>query len=128
MRQLRLTGLFMCDEQQIDHPAAGVSPWQIALQDLPRFGIFCPREQAVAVDRTPQGLWLAPQGMDHVVVVDDMDALPFIAPAGPGMGHDEGATQKRLDAVIVGVPRRPPCASTNFSDCTNMPPDPQKGS
>ncbi len=41
--------------------------------------------------------------MDHVVVVDDMDAMPVAASAGPGMSHDEGATQKRLDAIIVEV-------------------------
>ena len=41
--------------------------------------------------------------MDNVVVVDDMDALPIVAPTSPGMGHDEGATQKRLDAIIVEV-------------------------
>jgi hypothetical protein len=103
MRQFRLTGLFMCDEQQIDHPAAGVPPWQVPLQHLPRFGVFCPGEQAVAVDRTPQGLWLAPQGMDHVMVVDDMDAMPIVTPAGAGMADDQGAAEKRLDAVIVEV-------------------------
>jgi len=93
----------MCDEQQIDHPAAGVPPWQVPLQHLPRFGVFCPGEQAVAVDRTPQGLWLAPQGMDHVMVVDDMDAMPIVTPAGAGMADDQGAAEKRLDAVIVEV-------------------------
>jgi len=93
----------MCDEQQIDHPAAGIPSWQIPLQHLPRFGVFCPGEQAVAVDRTPQGLWLTPQGVDNVMVVDDMDALPIVAPTSPGMGYDEGAAQKRLDAIIVEV-------------------------
>jgi hypothetical protein len=44
---------FCGDEEQIDHPAAGVPSWQIALQYLPRFGVFGAGEQAVAVDRTP---------------------------------------------------------------------------
>jgi len=30
-----------------------------------------------------------------------MDAMPIAAPAGPGMVDDEGATEKRLDAIIV---------------------------
>ncbi|TQE95020.1 MAG: hypothetical protein FKY71_17400 [Spiribacter salinus] len=35
------------------------------------------------------------------MVIDDMDAVATCAPAGPGMGHDEGAAEKRLDAIIV---------------------------
>jgi len=63
MRQFRLTGLFMCDEQQITIPTAGIPSWAVpACQDLPCRGVFCPGEQAVAVDRTPQRLWLTPQG------------------------------------------------------------------
>jgi hypothetical protein len=46
---------------------------------------------------------LTPQGVDNVMVVDDMGALPIVAPTSPGMGHDEGTTQKRLDAIIVEV-------------------------
>ena len=46
-----------------------------AAASRPAFGSGA-AEPAVAADRTPQGLWLAPQGVDAVVVVDDMDALP----------------------------------------------------
>jgi len=52
------------------------------------------------------------------MVVDDMDAMAIVAPAGPGMGHDEGAARKRLDAVIVEVDafrRRRTCGS--FAEC-----------
>ena len=41
--------------------------------------------------------------MDNVVVVDDMNAMPVAAPAGPGMADDEGAAEKRLDAIIIEV-------------------------
>jgi len=48
------------------------------------------------------------------MVVDDMDALPpavsGVAPTGAGMGHDEGAAQKRLDAIIVEVDAQTPTA------------------
>jgi len=57
--------------------------------------------------------------MDDVVVVDDMDAMPIVTPAGPGMGYDEGATQKRLDAIIVEVNafrRRRTFGSTTLAD------------
>ena len=46
------------------------------------------------------------------MVVDDMDALPpavsGVTPAGAGMGHDEGAAQKRLDAIIIEVDAQTP--------------------
>ena len=88
MREFRLTGLFMGDEEQIDHPAAGVPARQISLQHLPGFSVFGPGKQAVAVDRTPQGLWFASQGVDDMVVVDDMNAVTIAAPAGTGMADD----------------------------------------
>jgi hypothetical protein len=52
-----------------------------------------------------------------MAVVDDMDAMALVAPAGPGMGCDQAATQKRLDAVIVEVDafhRRRTCGSTTL--------------
>jgi hypothetical protein len=93
----------MGDEEQIDHAAAGVPARQVLLQHLPGFGVFGPREQAVAVDRTPQGLRFAPQGVDDMVVVADMDPVSVAASAGPGMGYDEGAAKKRLNAIILEV-------------------------
>jgi hypothetical protein len=54
-----------------------------------------------------------------MVVVDDMDAMPIAAPAGTGMADDEGATQKRLDAIIVEMDafrRRRTCGSTTLTD------------
>ena len=65
----------MGDEQQIDHPAAGVPARQIALQHRPSLSIFGAGEQVVAVDRTLQGLWFASQRMDDMVVVDDMNPM-----------------------------------------------------
>ena len=50
MRQFRLACLVVGDEQKANHPAAGVPPWQIALQHLPGFGVFDPGEQVVTVD------------------------------------------------------------------------------
>ena len=84
MRQLLLAGMIMGDEEQIDHAAAGITTRQISLQHLPRLSIFSAREQAVAVDRVPQGLRLAPQGMDDVVVIDDMDAVSIARPRARG--------------------------------------------
>jgi hypothetical protein len=74
------------DEQQIDHSAAGIPSWQITLQYLPRFGVFCPGEQAVAVDRTPQGLWLAPQGVDTATRKSHNNSAPD-TPLVDGMHH-----------------------------------------
>jgi hypothetical protein len=61
--------------------------------------------------------------MDHVMVVDDMDALPpaksGVTPAGAGMADDQGAAEKRLDAVIVEVNafrRRRTFGSTTLPD------------
>jgi len=49
-----------------------------------------------------------------MVVVDDADAMApavsGVTPAGPGMCHDEGAAQKRLDAIIVEVNAQTPTA------------------
>ena len=46
------------------------------------------------------------------MVVDDMDALPpavsGVTPAGPGMADDEGAAEKRLDAIIIEVDAQTP--------------------
>jgi hypothetical protein len=56
MRQFRFAGLFMGDEERIDHPAAGVASRQVPLQHFPSLRAFGPGEQAVAVDRAPQGL------------------------------------------------------------------------
>jgi len=38
-----------------------------------------------------------------MVVVDDMDAVTIAATTGPGMADDQGAAEKRLDAIIVKV-------------------------
>ncbi|MFZ3585455.1 hypothetical protein ACOI1H_25575, partial [Loktanella sp. DJP18] len=65
----------MGDEEQFDHAAAGIPSRQVPLQHLRGFGVFGPGEQAVAVDRAPQGLSnrrFASQGVDDMVVVDDM--------------------------------------------------------
>ena len=50
MCQFYFASLFMGDEEQIHHPAAGVASWQIPLQHLPSFSVFGPGKQAVAVD------------------------------------------------------------------------------
>ena len=42
-----------------------------------------------------------------MVVVDDMDALPIVAPTRPGMGHDAGATRNRRAALIVALTAQP---------------------
>lgn len=103
MRELRLAGLVVGDEQQVDHPAAGVAAGQIALQHLPGLSVFGSREQAVAVDRAPQGLRFAPQGMDDVMVVDDRHAMAIAATSRPCMGDDQGAAEKGLKAIVVKV-------------------------
>jgi len=51
--------------------------------------------------------------------MDDMDAVAIAAPAGTGMGCDEGAAEKRLDAIIVEVDafrRRRTFSSTTLPD------------
>ena len=85
----------MGDEEQIDHAAAGVAARQIPLQHLPGFSVFGPGEQAVAVDRTPQGLRFAPQSVDDMVIVDDMDAVAIPPPTGSGVAEHQGAAEKR---------------------------------
>lgn len=101
MRQFRLTGLIVSDEQQMDHSAAGLPSRQVPLKRLPRFGVFGAGEQAVAIDRTPQGLRFAPQRVDDVVVVDDMNTMAVAATARSWMADDQSAAEKGLDAVIV---------------------------
>jgi hypothetical protein len=39
--------------------------------------------------------------MDHVVVIDDVDAVSVATSTGPGVGDDESAAEKRLKAVII---------------------------
>jgi hypothetical protein len=53
--------------------------------------------------------------MDHVVVIDDMDAMavdatPVFSKNGTRMSYDEGAAEKRLDPVIVEVNSQTPTA------------------
>ena len=101
----------MGEEQQIDHAATGIPARQVALQDLPGFGIFGAEEQVVAVDRVAQSLRFAAQSMDDMVVIDDMNAVPVVPSsrrpvvpsARPRMVDDERGAQKGFDAVIIDM-------------------------
>ena len=60
----------MGEPEEVDHAAAGLAPGSASARACPGGGVFATGKDAVAVDRSGEGLRLATQGMDDVAVVD----------------------------------------------------------
>ena len=93
----------MGEPEQVDHAAAGVPPGQRSGERGPGGGVLGAGEEPVAVDRSGQRLRLAPQGVDHMAIVDAMDAPPSSRLAQAGMADDMRGAEECLDPVVVDV-------------------------
>ncbi len=69
-----LAALVVGEREEAHHAPTGVLLGQRLGQARPGLGVLGAREQAVAEDRAGERLRLAPKGMDHVAVVDHVDA------------------------------------------------------
>ncbi len=73
--EVGLAAALMGQGQQVDHQAAGRffrEPFEQPVEGLP---VGVAREELVAVDEVQQRHRLAPQGVDHMAIIDDMRVL-----------------------------------------------------
>ena len=70
-----LAAALMGERQQIDHQAARRFLRELLEQPVEGQAIGVAREQLVAIDEVEQRHGFAPQGVDHVAIVDDMGVL-----------------------------------------------------
>lgn len=70
--ELGLAAAVMGQREQVDGDAAGLPFRKRGAQGLEGVPVGCAREEPVAVDEVEQRHRLAPEGVDDVVVVDDL--------------------------------------------------------
>ena len=70
-----LAAALMGERQEIDHQPAGRLFWDLFEQPVEGLAIGVAREELVAVDEIEQRHGFAPQGVDHMAIIDDMGVL-----------------------------------------------------
>ena len=93
----------MGEPEQLDHAPAGFPLGQSLRERGPGVGIFGAGKEPVAVDRAGQCLGLAPQGVDHVTIIDAVDTPTIVALAQARMADDMGPPEPCLDPVVVDM-------------------------
>src|ERR1700720_691183 len=75
MREFGFAGVVMSERKQADHCPAGLLLALLGHQRLEGAGISAAREQLIAIDQIEQRHRLLAQGMNDVMIVDDVAVL-----------------------------------------------------
>jgi hypothetical protein len=91
----------MGQAQKLDHKAAGRAIWQLREQLIEHAPVGVPREELGSVDQIEQSHGFAPQGMDDMMIIDDMAMLSRAVGSTPLQGHKQRTADKDIEAIIV---------------------------
>ena len=96
-----LAAALMRQRQQVDHQTAGRlfrDPFEQPVEGLP---VGVAREELVTVDEAQQRHRFAPQGVDHVAIIDDMRVLAGGIGPSTDQGHQRRAADEQIEAVVI---------------------------
>ena len=96
-----LAAALMGERQEIDHQTARRLFRELFEQPVEGQAIGVAGEQLVAIDEIEQRHGFAPQGVDHMAIIDDMGVLAGGGGAPPRQGHQQGAADEQVEAVII---------------------------
>jgi len=94
--------------QEGDHAAAGLFLWQRRRQPSPSpcsdpRGVGGAGEELVAVDGAGERLRLAPERLDDMAIIDDVEAAAVFAPTLARVAEHASCAEPCLDTIIVEV-------------------------
>ncbi len=87
--------------EQIDHDPAGLLVRQVFAQGVEGSAVSFTREQPIAIDQIEKRHRLAPQGMDHVTIIDDLVVLAVGMWPPAQQGDEVGAADEHVEAIVV---------------------------
>src|SRR6202045_3324396 len=104
MREFGFAGAVMSERKQVDHCPAGLLFALLGQQRLEGAGISAAWEQLIAIDQMEQRHRLLAQGMNDVMIVDDVAVLAAALrrPTAPQSQQVRGA-EEAVESVIVEV-------------------------
>lgn len=117
-----LAAALMSKREEIDHDPAGLFVRQALAQSVEGSPIALPRKQPVPIDQIEKRHWLAPQGMDHVPIIDDLIVLAIGMRSPARQGQEMRAADEHVEVIVVEpapaaggrsgamAPCRTPCA------------------
>ena len=94
----------MSERKQADHGAAGLLLALLGQKHLEGVGISAAREQLIAIDQIEQRHRFPAQGMDHVMIIDDVPVLaaPLRRSTTP-QGQELRGAEEALEPVVIEV-------------------------
>lgn len=105
--QFTLAAAIMGQCQQLDGDLAGLLVGKMLDESLKSPAVFLTREELVAIDEPAKRHRLLAQGMDDVVVIDDL-VMPAVGMATPaGQGHQMRAADEDLEAIVEEAYTKP---------------------
>lgn len=93
----------MRQRQKLDGDLASLLVRKVFDEGLESSAIFLPREKLVAINEAPERHRLFAQGMDDVVVVDDLIVPPVSVAASPAQRHQVRTSDKDLQPIVEQV-------------------------
>ncbi|MBM7487973.1 hypothetical protein ACVWWI_006479 [Bradyrhizobium sp. USDA 3686] len=96
-----LAPAFMGRCEQIDHDPAGFPVRQPLAQAIEGSAIGIAPEQPITVDEVEQCHWLAPQGMDHAPIIDDLIVLAVGMRPPTRQGDEMGAADEHVETIVL---------------------------
>ena len=103
--EFRLTGVFMCQPQQIEYGPRGLPHRFGRNKCLPEPAVLRSGKDGIAIRQVGKGPGFGSQAMNHMVIVDDMAMLAVLVIRSPPAGQrlDPDVDSKQFQAIIVGA-------------------------
>jgi len=99
--QLALAAALVGNGEELDHSAAGLALRQSFDKQIESSPVGLTRKQPIAVDEVDERHRLAPQGMDHVPVIDDLVVLAGGRGPATRQGHEVGGADEDVEPVVI---------------------------
>ena len=116
-----LAAALMGECQEIDHQPAGWLLGEPVEQPVEGLPIGLAREELVAVDEVEQRHGFAPQGVDHMAIIDDMTVLAVGIGTPARQGHERRAADEQIEAVIVKPDPQPVADEPRWHGVEHLP-------
>lgn len=91
--------------KQIDHDPACPPVRQLFAQAIEGSAVSLAREQSITVDQIEESHRLAPQGLDHVPIIDDLVVLAVWMRPPARQGNEMDAADEHVEAIVVEATR-----------------------